>query len=727
MYQVKLRAIHIAIVATMRSAEDTGTFKIERYFLSFLCLDYLGNMYSLGFKYVNGDYGLPQDLAKALELWHRAGELGFDGAFDNLSYAYYHGKGVEIDKKKAQHYRELAAMGGYSNARFIIGFEEQEAGNFNRALKHYMIAIRGGDIDSLDAIQNLSSFGLVAKDEYTKALLARQEYLGKIKSVQRDKAAAYNDDYKYYELTPEEEEYKRRTAEQHEKELFKKPPPQHEDCPICLMLMPVLDTGVKYQSCCGTVICSGCIHQHCDVVADTCPFCRVPTPSLQEEANEMLKRRVDVGDANAIFIMGNYYENGTFGYPKDYEKALEHYHNAADLGCARAYYNIGTFYDNGRGVEMDMDKAFHYYELAAIRGHVVARSTLGRMELQTRVGPGRVSDRLKRALKHLKISAGCGDKSSLLAIQNMLKEGMMMTKDEYPEVLRNYQSFMDEIRSDERDEAAAAHDSYKYYEPTPEEEECRRRATELQDEALFKQKPPEYEDCPICLTLMPVLSEDHVYQSCCGKVICIGCIRAVERMKEDTNLCPHCRTPASASDKEENERIQKRIEGGDAEAIFNLGARYHLGTHGYPQDIVKALDHYQRAADLGCAAAYYEIGVAYFNGVDAQLFRQHASPFAKGVKVDYNMAKHYFEKAATKGSVIARHSLGLGWERVNNINIAIKHYMVAVKSGHKSSLDRVQVLCKEKRTSKDVYGQALNAYQEYSNRVARRPQVGRSC
>ena len=33
-------------------------------------------IYTLGCCYYNGRRGLPQDLDKALELWHRAGELG---------------------------------------------------------------------------------------------------------------------------------------------------------------------------------------------------------------------------------------------------------------------------------------------------------------------------------------------------------------------------------------------------------------------------------------------------------------------------------------------------------------------------------------------------------------------------------------------------------------------------------------------------------------------------
>jgi len=51
----------------------------------------------------------------------------------------------------------------------------------------------------------------------------------------------------------------KRAAELHDKELFKEPPPA-EDCPICFLLLPTLDTGRVYMACCGKRICSGCIH-----------------------------------------------------------------------------------------------------------------------------------------------------------------------------------------------------------------------------------------------------------------------------------------------------------------------------------------------------------------------------------------------------------------------------------------------------------------------------------
>ena len=44
-----------------------------------------------------------------------------------------------------------------------------------------------------------------------------------------------------------------------DEDLFKQPPPK-EDCPICFLLLPSLETGHRYKSCCGKTICTGCIY-----------------------------------------------------------------------------------------------------------------------------------------------------------------------------------------------------------------------------------------------------------------------------------------------------------------------------------------------------------------------------------------------------------------------------------------------------------------------------------
>ena len=89
-------------------------------------------------------------------------------------------------------------MGGSAVARYNLGINEEEAGNMDRALRHHMIAVRDGENDSLKEIQELYSNGHATKEVYTKALQSYQKYLGEIKSEQRDKAAAADEEYRYY-------------------------------------------------------------------------------------------------------------------------------------------------------------------------------------------------------------------------------------------------------------------------------------------------------------------------------------------------------------------------------------------------------------------------------------------------------------------------------------------------------------------------------------------------
>jgi len=155
-------------------------------------------IYNRGIFYRDGKHGYPQEYTKALELYQQAGELGYAQAYCNIGYAYNNGEGVEVDKKKGLHYYELAAMKGDVFARHNLGIREDNEGNMNRALKHYMIAVRNGHNESLKEIKDLYTKGHATKDDHTAALQLYQTYLGEIKSVQRDKAAAAVESYQYY-------------------------------------------------------------------------------------------------------------------------------------------------------------------------------------------------------------------------------------------------------------------------------------------------------------------------------------------------------------------------------------------------------------------------------------------------------------------------------------------------------------------------------------------------
>jgi len=152
---------------------------------------------TLGGYYYQG-IGLPQDYEKALESWHRSGELGHATAYYNIGNAYDVGGGVEVDTKKARHYFELAAMLGDVRARHNLGCIEGQAGNIDLALKHFMIAVKCGGNAPLGIMRGLLYKGSVTKEVYTEALQSYQAYLDEIKSNQRDKVAAEDEDCKYY-------------------------------------------------------------------------------------------------------------------------------------------------------------------------------------------------------------------------------------------------------------------------------------------------------------------------------------------------------------------------------------------------------------------------------------------------------------------------------------------------------------------------------------------------
>ena len=263
--------------------------------------------------------------------------------------------------------------------------------------------------------------------------------------------------------TEKHNEELRLAAELHDEKLFKEPPSQHGDCPICMIRIPNLNNGWRYQTCCGKVICGGCIRapvydnqgNKVDIVKQNqCAFCRVVAPHTMGEANERERKRIELDDPIAIFNLGNDYFKGTNGYPQDYVKALELLYRAGELGHAMAYSNIGYAHTYGKGVKIDKTKAIHYYEISAMMGNERARHNLGATEHN--------AGNMHKAVKHYTIAVRGGHSDSLKKIQQLYLNGHA-TKDDYTTALKSYQVYLGEIKSIQRDKAAADDDECRYY------------------------------------------------------------------------------------------------------------------------------------------------------------------------------------------------------------------------------------------------------------------------
>eukprot|EP00979_Chaetoceros_neogracilis_P000637 scaffold160_cov234-Chaetoceros_neogracile.AAC.7 len=242
---------------------------------------------------------------------------------------------------------------------------------------------------------------------------------------------------------------KERVAELFDEELFKQPSP-NEDCPICYLRFPTDIGQSMYQSCCGKTLCSGCLYANTVAAADTerfkCVFCRTEATSSDEESIERLKKRAEGNDTQAMYNLGNHYRLGTKGLRQDNAKALELYHKSAKLGNHSAHCNLSVYYHNGDTVEKDTRKATNHRQLAAMAGNVDARYDLGCAE--------HIAGNMDRAYKHWMISANDGCNSSMKAVQEGYKSGVV-TKDDYAKTTRAYGNSIEEMKSDDRDRYAA--------------------------------------------------------------------------------------------------------------------------------------------------------------------------------------------------------------------------------------------------------------------------------
>lgn len=137
----------------------------------------------------------------------------------------------------------------------------------------------------------------------------------------------------------------------------------------------------------------------------------------------------------------------------------------------------------------------------------------------------------------------------------------------------------------------------------------------LSDDDLFKPPLPML-DCPICFLPMPLDSTDSstkCFYPCCGKTVCMGCVLVYVR-QNDHRICPFCRTPEDASNEAAIERMKKRADAGDSDAMYNLGALYYEGQRGVREDPEKAFNLWSSAGRLGCAASNGRIGTAHMMG-----------------------------------------------------------------------------------------------------------------
>ena len=234
----------------------------------------------------------------------------------------------------------------------------------------------------------------------------------------------------------------------------------------------------------------------------------------------------------------------------------------------------------------------------------------------------------------------------------------------------------------------------------PEHEaKCKKRASELRDEILFKQPESTHlGDCPICCVPLAIEEEKVASLSCCSKVVCNGCaiaefVRQRGQNRQYTS-CPFCRCQLSQSqiDEETKKNLMKRVAANDPAALGKMGCMMRCDEGDYDE----AFKYYTMAAELGDAMSHYNLSVMYKKGL--------------GVEKDEKKKIYHLEEAAIAGHPEARHALASCEEDNGEIERAVKHLIIAANLGLEDAIKELKECYKRELVSKEDFAAALRGH-----------------
>ena len=227
----------------------------------------------------------------------------------------------------------------------------------------------------------------------------------------------------------------------------------NEECPICLIPLPLHDDDIVFMHCCGKQICNGCTYK--EVMNDLkkngspegkCAFCRQPDSDKVEGKTNIkrLKKLMKKNNPEAFMQMAIHYKEGRDTIQSD-TRSLEMYIRAAELSHANAFVSIGEFYENGIIVEQNTSKALAFHEVGAKKGSVHAHKVLSIIH-------GR-NGKYDKGIKHLTVAARSGAQDSMDYLMKVYK-AKGISKEDLTQILRAYQTSSNETKSKDREKAA---------------------------------------------------------------------------------------------------------------------------------------------------------------------------------------------------------------------------------------------------------------------------------
>ena len=125
------------------------------------------------FGHGNGDYGLPVEQTKCIDLLRQAAGLGLPVAHYQLGNYHLDGAmGLEQNEEEAIKYWEKAAEGGHLTSRHNLGISAYNNDNHIATLRHWRLSASGGYRSSMEGLLICYEDGLLHHSDLAETLQA---------------------------------------------------------------------------------------------------------------------------------------------------------------------------------------------------------------------------------------------------------------------------------------------------------------------------------------------------------------------------------------------------------------------------------------------------------------------------------------------------------------------------------------------------------------------------
>ena len=413
-----------------------------------------------------------------------------------------------------------------------------------------------------------------------------------------------------------------------------------------------------------------------------------------QKAFETIRSAAEAGNANALYILAEYYRRGYGVVPVDEKRTSDYYKQSYEAGYPVAGYEVasalpenaderaeildkvkekimdlanngdvfaqdtvGDMYDHGRGVEQSYEKAVEWYRKAAEQGYANTQCRLGSMYHD---GRG-VEQSYKTAVEWYRKSAEQEYAAAQCNLGLKYKYGQGVEQS-YEKAVEWYR------KAAEQGYANAQCNLGVMYEYGQGVEQSYEKAVEWYRKAA--EQGYAGAQCKLGIIYENGQGVEQSYE------------KAVEwyrKAAEQGYAGAQCKLGiiyengqgVEQSYETAVEWYRKAAEQGDATAQFNLGCQYYF-SKGVEQSYDKAFEWFRKAAEQGYAGAQYNLGVMY--------------EYGEGVEQSYEAAVEWYQKAAEQGDATAQNGLGIMYENGKGVEQsyekAVEWYRKAAEQGH---------------------------------------------